>query len=62
MLNNLDTSEKEQIKMIKKDLIGKKRTTMAHVGGIVFDIKTNIIKSSINQYIDILEEDKKSIS
>lgn len=62
LLKGLNDSEKERMNVMKKELIGTRRTTMAHVGGIVFDTKTNLKPNSCYQYIDILEEDKKSIS
>ena len=62
LLNKLSYNEKKQIKKIKDELIGTKRTSMVHVGGIVFDYKENKILNSDNKLIDVLSDDKYTIS
>ena len=62
LLKSLDREEKQIINEIKQELIGTKRTSMLHVGGIVFDYKFNLTDYSKTSYIDVVNEDKKSIS
>lgn len=62
LLKGLNQEEQRTINEIKQELIGTKRTSMLHVGGIVFDYKYNLTDYSKTSYIDVINEDKKSIS
>ena len=62
LLKSLKSEEKIKIDEIKRELIGTNRTSMLHVGGIVFDCKNNLTDYSKTRYIDVLNEDKYSIS
>jgi superfamily II DNA or RNA helicase len=42
LLRSLSNYQKTMVEQIKKSLIGQKRTTMLHVGGIIFDQTTNL--------------------
>lgn len=62
LIKRFSKDEIDKMNEISKNLIGTYRTSMPHVGGIVFNYGDNMNSKSKHMVIDILKESKRSIS